>query len=166
MWIINISHVVKTFIWNSLLFRLFIGDFRDILYVSRLCQIFIEKTYFFLYRRKRKTHRNYTRPHIDSSKINVPLCRRDERAAKRSIENSRANALRDWNFKGTQFRRNDVYGGSYALVRTPRIIGFAIHDVTRRTRDFSVSICQPGLSLTKKISSEKMQVIYFKFNND
>lgn len=92
--------------------------------------------------------RNYARPCIDS--LNVPLCHRDERAAKQSIENSRAKALRDWNFKETQFRRNDVYGGSYALVRMPRTISLAIYDVTRRTRDFVVSICQSDLWLTKK----------------
>lgn len=68
-------------------------------------------------------------------------------ATKRSIENSRANALRDWNFKGTaEFRRNDVCG-SYALVRMPRVIDLARHvtlrgifpfqsDLYRRRKDF------------------------------
>lgn len=100
--------------------------------------------------------RNYARPGIDSLKINVPLCHRDERAAKQSIENSRANALRDWNFKETQFRRNDVHGGSYALVRMPRIISFAIYDVTRRTRDFLLQFVTRSIT-DKKMSSEKIR---------
>lgn len=118
---------------------------------------------------ERKTHRNYVRPRIDSPKKNIPrsIVTRRTIGAKRSTENSRANALRDWNFKGTQFRRNDVCGGSYALVRMPRVIGLATHDdVTRRTWDFLVST-RSIADKKKFLRSEKnTSLIFFLLNND